>query len=45
VDTRDADTGERLWEPKRAENGEVMFWAEREKADWSGVEHIFVEEA
>jgi len=42
----DPDTSERLWEPKRAEDGEVLFWAEREKAGqkakWEGVDHIFV---
>ncbi|KAK4689354.1 oxysterol-binding protein 1, partial [Tremellales sp. Uapishka_1] len=45
--TVDADTQERLWEPKRAETGEVEFWVERERAakegQWSGVEEIFVE--
>ncbi|ORX40701.1 Oxysterol-binding protein-domain-containing protein [Kockovaella imperatae] len=39
----EADTNERVWLPKRAEDGEVKFWAEREKKDWSDVEHIFVE--
>ncbi|KAE8539551.1 hypothetical protein D1P53_004653 [Cryptococcus gattii VGV] len=41
--TVDDDTRERLWEPKRAENGEVAFWSIREKKDWdaAGVEHIF----
>ncbi|WVO21082.1 uncharacterized protein IAS62_002386 [Cryptococcus decagattii] len=39
----DDDTRERLWEPKRAENGEVAFWSIREKKDWdaAGVEPIF----
>ena len=44
----DEDSRERLWEPKRAEDGEVLFWAEREKAGhnggWEGVDHIFVED-
>ncbi|WVR07787.1 hypothetical protein IAU60_004830 [Kwoniella sp. DSM 27419] len=42
----DPDSGERLWEPKRAEDGEVKFWHEREKADWDavGVDHIFAED-
>nr|XP_019044285.1 oxysterol-binding protein [Kwoniella bestiolae CBS 10118]OCF23215.1 oxysterol-binding protein [Kwoniella bestiolae CBS 10118] len=42
----DADSGERLWIPKRAEDGEVKFWHEREKADWDGVgvDHIFAED-
>ena len=39
----DEDSGERMWRPKRADDGEVLFWAEREKKDWSGVEPIFVE--
>jgi len=43
-ESQDPDSGERLWEPKRAEGGEVKFWADREKADWSEVEHIFVED-
>ena len=46
--TTDRDTSERLWEPKRADNGEVLFWAERERAgqkgQWEGVDHIFVED-
>jgi len=46
--TTDPDTREQLWEPKRAENGEVLFWAEREKAgelgEWPAVDHIFVED-
>ena len=44
--TRDADTGDQLWEPRRAADGEVKFWAEREKApetNWKDVDHIFVE--
>ncbi|OCF40792.1 oxysterol-binding protein [Kwoniella heveanensis CBS 569] len=42
----DEDTGERLWQPKRTEDGEVKFWRLREKADWDavGVEHIFAED-
>jgi hypothetical protein len=45
----DQDSGERLWEPKRAETGEVEFWAEREVVasqgrEWSGVEDIFVKD-
>lgn len=41
--TVDDDTRERLWEPKRAENGEVAFWSVREKKNWdaAGIEHIF----
>ena len=46
-ETTDPDSHERLWEPRRAENGEVLFWVEREKAGregvWQGVDHIFVE--
>ena len=45
----DSDTGERVWVPNRAEDGEVLFWAEREKAgkigEWQNVDHIFAEEA
>ncbi|WVQ73019.1 hypothetical protein IAR50_002582 [Cryptococcus sp. DSM 104548] len=43
VSTVDDDTQERLWEPKRAEDGEVAFWHEREKKNWAGlgVEGIF----
>ncbi|WVR00350.1 hypothetical protein IAU59_007493 [Kwoniella sp. CBS 9459] len=42
----DDDTGERLWQPKRSEGGEVKFWSLREKADWEavGVDHIFAED-
>lgn len=41
--TTDADTGERVWSPKRADTGEVDFWAEREKrGKWKGVEDIFI---
>ncbi len=43
----DPDSGERLWEPKRTDTGEVLFWAEREKAgqegQWEGIDHIFAE--
>lgn len=42
------DSGERVWEPKRTESGEVLFWAEREKAaqsgHWEGVEPIFAQD-
>jgi hypothetical protein len=48
----DQDTGERLWEPKRAEDGEVLFWHEREEQGerpqgqkWPEVDHIFVDDA
>lgn len=48
----DQDTGERLWEPKRADDGEVLFWHEREEQGaqpqgqkWPEVEHIFVDDA
>ena len=47
--SRDEDSTERVWYPKRADNGEVLFWAEREKAgqqgEWVGVDHIFAEDA
>ncbi|WVQ84916.1 hypothetical protein IAT38_007079 [Cryptococcus sp. DSM 104549] len=45
-DTIDEDSGERLWEPKRSDSGEVQFWSEREKRHWEeiGVEHIFAED-
>jgi hypothetical protein len=35
-----------MWEPRRAQNGEVLFWSERERApdSWEGVDHIFVED-
>ncbi|WWC71885.1 uncharacterized protein I206_105844 [Kwoniella pini CBS 10737] len=44
--TVDSDSGERLWIPRRADDGEVKFWHEREKADWDsvGVDHIFAED-
>nr|XP_018260745.1 oxysterol-binding protein [Kwoniella dejecticola CBS 10117]OBR82903.1 oxysterol-binding protein [Kwoniella dejecticola CBS 10117] len=44
--TTDPDSGERLWLPKRSDDGEVKFWHEREKADWEkvGVDHIFAED-
>lgn len=45
------DTSERLWEPKRADDGEVKFWAEREvqgqkppEARWADVDHIFADD-
>lgn len=48
----DGDTGERLWEPKRAEDGEVLFWHDREEQGglpkdkkWAEIDHIFVEDA
>ncbi|TYJ57130.1 hypothetical protein B9479_002231 [Cryptococcus floricola] len=43
LSTVDEDTQERLWEPKRASDGEVAFWHEREKKNWEslGVESIF----
>ena len=48
VPTRDDDSGERLWEPKRDEKGEVEFWSRREKAgqegEWRGVDHIFADD-
>ncbi|WVQ67040.1 uncharacterized protein L199_005233 [Kwoniella botswanensis] len=42
----DADSGERLWLPKRSDDGEVAFWHERERANWDevGVDHIFAED-
>lgn len=47
----DPDSGERLWEPKRSEDGEVKYWHEREAqgklpadAKWAEVDHIFVED-
>lgn len=46
ISSIDSDTQERLWEPKRADDGEVAFWHERELAPqkkWAGVDHIFVE--
>jgi len=37
-----------VWNPKRAVDGEVLFWSEREKAgkqgEWVGVDHIFAED-
>lgn len=42
--TTDGDSGERMWEPRRAQDGEVLFWSEREKKDWSDVGHIFAED-
>ncbi|EIW72252.1 hypothetical protein TREMEDRAFT_70659 [Tremella mesenterica DSM 1558] len=44
--SRDTDSGERVWIPRRTESGEVLFWAERERAletKWANVDHIFVE--
>lgn len=40
----DDDICECLWEFKRVENGEVVFWSVREKKNWDvvGVEYIFV---
>ncbi|BEI80271.1 hypothetical protein CcaverHIS002_0108000 [Cutaneotrichosporon cavernicola] len=47
----DQDSGERLWEPKRAGDGEVLFWHEREQQGalpdgekWAEVDHIFVDD-
>jgi len=44
----DGDSGERVWKPKRAGDGEVLFWSERETAgqqgEWAGVDHIFAED-
>ena len=43
----DPDSGERVWTPKRAENGEVLFWHRRENAPatmWNDVDHIFAED-
>ncbi|KAL1409960.1 hypothetical protein Q8F55_003959 [Vanrija albida] len=47
----DKDSGERVWIPKRADDGEVKFWHDREeqgpKPDgekWTEVDHIFVED-
>ncbi|WWC91583.1 uncharacterized protein L201_006529 [Kwoniella dendrophila CBS 6074] len=45
--TVDPDSNERLWLPKRSkENNEVLFWNQRELADWDkiGVDHIFAED-
>lgn len=44
--TSDADTGERVWVPRRANTGEVLFWERRENAppSWENVEHIFAED-
>lgn len=43
------ETGERTWEPYRAANGEVAYWAEREAVwqehrPWKDVEKIFIDE-
>lgn len=47
----DKDSGERVWIPKRSEDGEVKFWQEREEQGpkpqgekWAEVDHIFVED-
>lgn len=45
----EADTGERVWEPYRSEEGEVAYWTEREKVwkgehSWIDVENIFIED-
>nr|ODN99988.1 oxysterol-binding protein [Cryptococcus depauperatus CBS 7855] len=39
----DPDTNERVWQPKRVEDGEVAFWRIRESRDWDavGIQHIF----
>jgi hypothetical protein len=43
--TTDEDTQEKLWQPRRDANGEVLFWSRREEAgkkgDWEDVETIF----
>ena len=45
VEAVDPDSGERSWEPKRASDGEVLFWEERERPDrFKEVEYIFVED-
>jgi hypothetical protein len=47
ISSTDNDSGERLWQPKRAETGEVKFWHDRETAPgskWAEVDHIFVED-
>jgi hypothetical protein len=47
TDQVDADSGERVWVPKRATDGEVKFWAEREVEGhkngqkWPEVDEIF----
>ncbi|KAL5534160.1 hypothetical protein ACEPAG_621 [Sanghuangporus baumii] len=43
------ETGERVWEPLRAANGELAYWKEREivwkeKRSWKDVECIFIED-
>jgi len=51
ISSTDDDSGERLWVPKRAEDGEVKFWHDREvegskgQDKWAEVDHIFVEDA
>jgi hypothetical protein len=43
--TTDEDTQEKLWQPRRDEKGEVLFWSCREEAgktgQWDGVDTIF----
>lgn len=42
----DPDSGTRVWEPKRADNGEVLYWHIREEAprkQWADIDGIFVE--
>ena len=43
--TTDQDTQEKLWQPRRDERGEVLFWSSREEAgkrgQWDGVDTIF----
>lgn len=47
----DGDTGDRVWTPVRAENYQLEYWVEREKAwrkgghqKWKDVDEIFIEE-
>lgn len=50
VPETDQDSGERVWQPKRADDGEVRYWHDREEqgrkspsSKWADVDHIFVE--
>ncbi|CAK5274399.1 unnamed protein product [Mycena citricolor] len=47
----DGDTGERVWTPARGEDGQLEYWAERERVwklggnqPWKAVDDIFIEE-
>lgn len=45
----EGDTGERVWEPLRTDDGELAYWTERLRVwrdgkEWEGIEKVFIDD-